>query len=38
MGWARALEGRVIGKYFTNKGVKPVLYATGEGSQFFFAG
>ena len=25
----------VIGKYFTNRGVKPVLYATGEGSKFF---
>ena len=35
-GWAGASEGRVISKFFY-KLVKPVLFATGVGSQFFLA-
>ena len=33
-GWAGASNGRVISKFFY-KLVKPVLFATGVGSQFF---
>ena len=36
--WPGASEGRVIGKFCYKLGrVKPVLFATGEGSQFFLA-
>ena len=38
-GRARASEGRVNSKRFTNwRGYKPVLIATGRGSQFFLEG
>ena len=37
-GWAGASEGRVISNFFYKLGrVKPVLFATGGGSQFFLA-
>ena len=35
-GWAGASDGRVLGKFFYKLGrVKPVLFSTGGGSQFF---